>query len=348
MAINFELTCSEIAKIVDGKYTGKENIAIKGLNNIEFAGEGEITFLSDKKYLNLLTDTKASCIIANKDFDLTEYKDKNFILVDNAHFSFAQFIIYLAKNYVKLDYEIHPKAVIDKSTDYGDNVNIGANTVIGKHCIIEDNVYIHPNVTIYDNVEIGEGTIIHAGVIIASDTKIGKNCYILPGAVIGSDGFGFLDNPNSSYTRIPQLGNVVIGDNVEIGANTTIDRALAGSTIVSDGVKIDNLVQIAHNVRIGENTAMAAQVGISGSTKIGKRNRLAGQVGIAGHSSIADDVILLAQSGVAKSIKKPGIYFGSPAKERILAFKIEAVMSNLPDLYKEFHRIRKKFEDSDD
>jgi UDP-3-O-[3-hydroxymyristoyl] glucosamine N-acyltransferase len=343
MAIKFELTCIEIADILDGEFTGNDNRKISGLNNIEFAQSNDITFLSDKKYIPFLDDTKAGCVLVDKKFDIDKYQGINFIVVDDAHQKFAGLIMYIADNYVKINYKIHPKAVIDETSSYGKNVNIGANTVIGENCNIEDNVYIYPNVTIYDNVTIGSGTMIHSGTVIGNDTKIGKNCLILPGAVIGSDGFGFIDNPDGSYTRIPQIGNVVIEDNVEIGANTSIDRALVGSTILNKGVKLDNLIQIAHNVRIGENTAMAAQTGISGSTHIGKRNRFGGQVGLAGHMSIADDVILLAQSGVAKSIDKSGIYFGTPARDRMTAFKIEAVLGQLPDLFKELHHIKKKF-----
>jgi UDP-3-O-[3-hydroxymyristoyl] glucosamine N-acyltransferase len=343
MSVKFDLSCIEIADIVGGELKGN-NVKISGLNNIEFAGEGEITFLSDKKYLSSLETTQASCIVINKNFFSEDLPDKNYIIVDNAHQKFAQLIIYIAENYVKLNYEIHPKAIIDKTSKYGENVNIGANTVIGKNCEIADNVYIYPNVTIYDNVKIGEGTIIHAGTTICSDTVIGLNCLILPGAIIGSDGFGFIDNPDGSYTRIPQLGNVILGDNVEIGANTCIDRALVGSTVVSDGVKLDNLIQIGHNVRIGENTAMAGQVGISGTSIIGKRNRFGGQVGLAGHMSTADDVIILAQSGVGSTISKPGIYFGTPAKDRIKAFKIEAVINQLPELYRELNQIKKKLD----
>ena len=341
MSINFELSITDIAKNLDGEYIGNKNIVISGLNNIEFAEEKEITFLSDKKYIPFLQTTKASCIIVDTKFNISEYKDKNFIVVDNAHQKFSQLIMYIAEEFVTLNHSIHPKSFIDETSHIGENVNLGANTVIGANCSIDDNVYIYPNVTIYDNVKIGAGTVIHAGTVITNDVIIGKNCLILPGAVIGSDGFGFLDQPDGSYMRIPQIGNVIIEDNVEIGANTCIDRAMIGSTYISSGVKLDNLIQIGHNVRIGDNTAMASQTGISGSTIIGKRNRYGGQVGLAGHIRIADDVIILAQSGTAKPLKK-GIYFGSPAKDRMTAFKIEAVLGQLPDLFREIHQLRKK------
>ena len=179
------------------------------------------------------------------------------------------------------------------------------------------------------------------------NTIIGKNCLIQPGAVIGADGFGFIENPNGKYEKIPQIGNVIIGDNVEIGANTTIDCALLDSTIIKDGVKIDNLVHIAHNCIINEDTAMAAQAGIAGSTTIGKRNRIGGQVGLAGHISTEDDVILTAQSGVSKSITEKGVYFGSPAKERTQAFKIEANLRRLPDLAIDVDLLKKHFYNRD-
>jgi UDP-3-O-[3-hydroxymyristoyl] glucosamine N-acyltransferase len=343
MAVKFELSCIEIADILGGEFVGKHNNIITRLNNIEFASNNDITFLSDKKYIPFLKTTKAACVLVDDKFDIKNYNDISFITVGNAYQKFAEFLMYVAEHYLKLNFTIHPKAVVDETSTYGNHVNIGANTIIGENCKIDDDVYIHPNVTIYNNVSIDSGTIIHSGVVIADDTVIGKNCLILPGAVIGSDGFGFIDNPDGSYTRIPQIGNVVLEDDVEIGSNTTVDRALVGSTIIAKGVKLDNLIQIAHNVRIGENTAMAAQTGVSGSTIIGKRNKFGGQVGLAGHISTADDVILLAQSGIGKSINKAGMYFGSPARDRMTAFKIEAVIGQLPELFKELHQIKKKF-----
>ena len=221
---------------------------------------------------------------------------------------------------------------------------IGANCVIGNNCKIGKNTVLHSNISIYDNSKIGDNCTIHANVTIYEDTEIGNNCVIHSGVALGSDGFGFLENKDGSYTKIPQLGNVVLENDIEIGANTTIDRALVGSTIIRNGVKLDNQIQIAHNCEIGENSAMAAQVGVSGSVKVGKRNRFGGQSGISGHIEIADDVVLLAKSGVPKSIEKGGLYFGSPIREKMQAFRIEAVIHNLPDLAKDVKLIKKKLE----
>jgi UDP-3-O-[3-hydroxymyristoyl] glucosamine N-acyltransferase len=341
----FKLSCEVIAKIVDGSFSGEPSTFITGLNNIEFADSAQLTFYSDKKFKSFLDSTNASCIIVSTDFDVTPYPAKNFILVDNPYLRFAQILKYLNDKFNQKIHTLHPSAIIGSDSRIGTNVNLGANVVIGANCSIGDSVYINSNVSIYDNVTIGDSTIINSNVVICDDTIIGKNCLILPGAVIGSDGFGFLDNPDGSYTRIPQLGNVVIGDDVEIGANTTIDRALVGSTMVSNGVKLDNLIQIAHNVRVGENTAMAAQAGISGSTHIGRRNRIAGQVGLSGHIELVDDVTILAQSGVARSVEKKGIYFGSPIKERLTAFRIETAINQLPELVNEIRAIKKKVDE---
>jgi UDP-3-O-[3-hydroxymyristoyl] glucosamine N-acyltransferase len=342
MAVNFKYKCSEIAELINGNFIGFADEVITGVNNIEFAELNEITFLSSEKYTRFLNTTNASCIIVPNNFETKDYPNKNYILSDNPHKRFGQLLIHIS-TLIEKEFSIHRNLVIHESSVIeGNKVMIGANVVIGKNCKISNQVMIYPNVTIYDNVEIGEGTTIHAGCIICDDTKVGKNCMILPGAVIGSDGFGFEENPDGSYNRIPQLGNVVIEDNVEVGANTTIDRALVGSTIIRDGVKLDNLIQIAHNVRIGENTAMAAQTGVAGSAHVGKRNKIGGQVGIIGHIEVADDVVVLAQSGISKAIDKKGVYFGSPAQDRLSAFKSLALLNQLPELIKE---IRLKLKD---
>jgi len=343
MGISFKLTLKQVAEILDGDFTGDGEKIISGINSIDLAGSEDITFYSDQRYLDDLRATSAGCIIVNKMFDKSEFEGKCFLFVDHAHNKFAKLLLYLAENFIKLEVNVHESAVIDRSTTLGNNVNIGAKCVIGKNCAIGDDVYIYPNVVIYDNVTIDSGTIIHSNSVICNDTIIGRNCLILPGAIIGSEGFGFLDNPDGSYTRIPQLGNVIIGDDVEIGANTTIDRAVAGSTIISQGVKLDNLIQIGHNSKIGDFTAMASQTGVSGSSIIGKRNKFGGQVGIAGHLTTADDVIIMAQSGVAKSVEKAGAYFGSPIRDRLTAFKIHAVLGSLPELAVQLHQFKKKF-----
>jgi len=344
MSVQFNLTIEKIADILKGKSIGNSKINITGVNNIEFASVGELTFISDNKYLDALQKTKASCVLVPTNLEQYHLPDSNFIVVNNPYAAFAAFLMFIAENYVKLEPVIHDSVIVGKASSLGNNIRIGAGTIIGENCQIGEDTIIYPNVTIYDNVKIDSGAVIHSNVVICSDSIIGKNVLILPGAVIGSEGFGFVDNSDASFKRIPQLGNVVIRDNVEIGANTTIDRAMVGSTIIDNGVKLDNLIQIAHNVRIGENTAIAAQTGVSGSTIIGKRTRIGGQVGIAGHIKLADDIILLAQSGITKPIIEKGTYFGTPAKNRMTAFKIQAILNNLPELLKEINHLKEMFE----
>ncbi len=344
MPYKIQKTCSEIAQLIDGELIGDGNAIISGLNRIEFAGRGDLTFYNDIKFAEFFNNSNASCIIIpDKLFNELETNPNTvYIKVDNPYKKFIAILNKISEENQSVNYGIHPTAIIDSSAEISEKSYIGPYCVIGKNSKISANVVLHSNVCIYDDVIIDEGTFIHSGVILCNETKIGKNCIIQPGAVIGADGFGFIENPDGSYTKIPQLGNVIIADNVEIGANATIDRAIVGSTIIGNGVKIDNLVHIAHNAEIGENTAMAAQVGISGSTKIGKRNRFGGQVGIAGHLHTVDDVSIQAQSGVAKSVLKPGIYFGSPVKERIKAFRIEAALHQLPEFISEFRTLLRK------
>lgn len=346
MSVQFNLTIQEIADIVQGKCQGDNKFIITGVNSIDFASSGELTFISDNKYFESLHNTKASCVIIPESMEPAQLPHTNFIVVNNPYTAFTSFLMFLADNFVKLEPLVHDSVIVGKTSTLGNNIRIGAGSIIGENCQIGDNTIIYPNVTIYDNVKIDTGAIIHSNVVICSDTVIGKNVLILPGAVIGSEGFGFINNNNASYKRIPQLGNVVIHDNVEIGANTTIDRAMVGSTIIDQGVKLDNLIQIAHNVRIGENTAIAAQTGVSGSTIIGKRAKIGGQVGITGHIELTDDIILLAQSGVTKSITEKGMYFGSPAKSRMTAFKIQAILNSLPELLKELNHLKKELEET--
>jgi len=341
MAFNFRLSTSEIAKLLNGKLEGTPDLFITNLNRIEFAGEGDITFLSDKHFEKYLLEAKPSCVIISEDTMLKHKDGQAFILVSDPYRSFIYLINFIVGQQPLPPPEIHPTVIIDNSTILSDNVSIGAGTIIGRNCRIGRNVIIYPKVVIYDDVSIGDETIIHSNTVICNDTIIGRRCLILPGAIIGSDGFGFLEEQDSSYIRIPQIGNVVIEDDVEIGANTTIDRSMIGTTLIEKGVKLDNLIHIAHSCIIGENTAMAAQTGVSGSTKIGKRNRFGGQVGVAGHIETGDDVILLAQSGTGKSLIKKGLYFGSPAKEHRRAFKIEASLRQLPELIEDYYRLKK-------
>jgi UDP-3-O-[3-hydroxymyristoyl] glucosamine N-acyltransferase len=337
----FSLTVEQIAKIVDGQIEGNKDIVIKKLQRIEDAGEGDLTFLARMEYEKYLVASSASAVIVPNNYKNSPKENQAFIRCEKPYEAFVSLIMHLENIRNTPKSFIHPTAVISEGAKIGENVQIGAFCVVSDGCSIGDNTVLMPNVVLYENVSIGKNTVIHSGVVCYQDVQIGNNCIIHSGAIIGADGFGFLENKETGeFTKIPQIGNVIIRDDVEIGANTTIDRALLGSTIIEKGVKIDNLVQVGHNCTIGENTGIAAQTGVSGSTKIGKRNRIGGQVGFAGHLETTDDVSLIAQSGVSKSVTKPGIYFGSPIKERMLAFKIEACLRQLPDLFAEFDKIK--------
>ncbi len=343
------LTASDIAVVIDGEVLGNKDLKITNINNIEDAGEDCLTFCGSRQYVKYLLTTPAPCVIINRnyrqDFALEELpQGKTYILTDNAYKGFVQLLMYFNSLKPAHSPGIDKTARVGANSIIAPSAHIGPNCTVGNNCLIEDGVVLKANVVLYDNVKVGRNTLMHANVVCAEGVVVGEHCTIHPGAVIGSDGFGFVENPDGSYTKIPQLGNAVVGNNVELGANTTIDRAVVGSTIIEDGVILDNLVHIAHNVKVGRNTAMAAQTGISGSTKVGKRNRFGGQVGLAGHIETADDVVILAQSGVPKSVPEKGIYFGSPLKDRMKAFKIEAVINNLPEIYKDLAEMKKKLE----
>lgn len=337
------IKCIELCSQIGGTIKGDPERNITGINRIETAETGEITFCARQEYEKYLSSTKASCVLLPKDSVHEPGENCTYIYCDNPYFVFVSLIKKIADQQISFTPKIHATAVI------GENVNIAEDAYIGPGCVISDGAVIGSktqltaNVVVYKNVKIGKNSIINAGVTLYHQVEIGNNCIIHAGAVIGADGFGFLEDAETGkYDKIPQIGNVIIGDDVEIGANTTIDRALIGSTIIKNGVKIDNLVQIAHNCFIDENSAFASQVGISGSTHLGKRIKLGGQVGVSGHLEITDDVTIIAQSGVSKSVTKKGIYFGSPIKDRLQAFKIEAVMRRLPEIAADVDKLKKE------
>jgi len=332
----------DIIQIIDAELIGNTNQEIHSLNRIEYAKVGEITFYSKEKYLPFLQKSNATAVLVPSDCEGSPNDNQVYIKVRDPYLSFLQLVLFVDKQRKRDLAGVHPTAVIEPTAKIHDNIFIGANCYIGQNVIIGENTKIYPNSVIEQNSIIGNNTIIYPNVSIYEDTIIGNQCTIHSGAVIGSDGFGFVENSDKSFSKIPQIGNVVIEDDVEIGANTTIDRAFVGSTIIRKGTKLDNLIQIAHNDDIGENTAMAAQVGVSGTVKIGNRVRLGGQAGIAGHLEIGDDVVILAQSGVPSSITNPGVYVGSPPRNKMHAFKIEAVINNLPEVYKDIKRIKDK------
>lgn len=335
-----EFTAQQIAGLLNGEIEGDSTVKITKLAKIEEGVEGAISFLANPKYTQYIYSTKASLVIVNKGLVLTAPVSATLIRVDSAETAFAKLLEMY--NQVKLNKTgISKHAFISESAKIGSNIYAGEFAVIGENSQIGNNVKIYPQVYVGDNVVIGDNTTLFAGVKIYSETQIGKDCIIHSGTVIGSDGFRF--NPQNDNQKIPQIGNVVIEDNVEIGANCAIDRATLGSTILRKGVKFDNLIHIAHNVEVGENTYIAAQGVIAGSSKIGKNCMFSGQVGIVGHVNIADNTMITAQSGISKSNTKKGeILMGSPAFEAGKYRKAYIHFRNLDSLVQRVDKMEKE------
>jgi UDP-3-O-[3-hydroxymyristoyl] glucosamine N-acyltransferase len=331
----------QIAEILDGVVVGDENVEVHKLSKIEEGEKGSLTFLSNPKYTHYIYSTKASIAIVNKDFVPDHNVETTLIKVPDAYKAFSKLLEFY--NQVKLNKSgIETPSYISESSSVGENLYLGAFSYINNNVKIGDNVKIYPNVFIDDNVKIGDNTIIFAGAKIMSETVIGKNCVINAGAVIGADGFGFAPNEEGVYSKIPQIGNVVIEDNVDIGAATTIDRATLGSTIIREGVKLDNQIQVAHNVEIGKNTVIASQTGIAGSTKIGENCMIGGQVGIVGHLLIGNNVRIQAQSGIGRNIKDNEVIQGSPAFGYTDWNKSYVYFKNLPKLANKINELEKE------
>ncbi|MFZ7144931.1 MAG: UDP-3-O-(3-hydroxymyristoyl)glucosamine N-acyltransferase, partial [Bacteroidota bacterium] len=292
-----EFTARQIADLLKGKIEGKEDAKVSRLDKIEEGAEGGLTFLANPKYTPFIYNTKASVVIVDHTFVAEQPVTATLVRVENAYQSFVQLLeIY---NQIQRDKKgIEQPSFISPSAKIGQDIYIGAFAYIGNNVKVGNNVKIYPQVYIGDNVTIGDNTTLFAGARVYSDCVIGKDCTIHSGTIIGADGFGFTPNSANQYNKVAQIGNVILEDHVDVGANTTIDRATLGSTIIHKGVKLDNLIQIAHNVEIGENTVIAAQTGVAGSTKIGKDCMIGGQVGIVGHITIADKVKIAAQSGI--------------------------------------------------
>ena len=305
-------SAKQIAEFLEGEIIGDENVLVSDISKIEEGKEGTITFLSNPKYEKFIYTTSASIVLTNKSFNPTNKVNSTLIKVEDAYQSLAV-LLSLYDEAIKNKEGISKYSTVAKNTDISNLVYLGEYSVIGENVKIGKNVKIYPQVFIGDNVSIGDNTVLYSGVKVLHACKIGNNCILNSGCVIGTDGFGFAPQQNNDYKKIPQVGNVLIEDNVDIGTNTTIDRATMGSTIIRKGVKIDNLVQIAHNVEIDKNTVIAAQSGVSGSTKIGKNVLIAGQVGFAGHLSIGDNSRFAAQSGIANNIKSNTTNQGAPA-----------------------------------
>ncbi len=310
-----EFSAAQIAGLIDGTIEGDPEIKLSNLSKIEEGQPGALTFLANPKYTPFLYTTKASAVVVSRDFIPVQAVAPTLIRVDNAYASFAK-LMELFKQAENTKTGVAPGAVVSPSARMGSHVSIGEMVYIGDEVVIGDHVVVHPQVYIGPGVKIGNNTLLHPGVKIYAGCVIGNDCILHSGVVIGSDGFGFAPTEDNRYQKIPQLGNVVLEDCVEVGSNSTIDRATMGSTILRRGVKLDNLIQVAHNVEIGENTVIAAQTGISGSTRIGKNCMIGGQVGIVGHIIIADNVKIGAGSGVEASILKEGAtMLGAPAIE---------------------------------
>lgn len=336
-----KFTVQQIAAILEGEVIGNPEAEVYKLAKIEEGEEGALSFLANPKYKSYIYTTKATATIVGKDFTTDKEISTNLIVVEDAYKSFSKLLEYY--NQVKMNKTgIEQPVFISETATYGDNIYIGAFSYIGENVTIGNNVKIFPNAYIGDNVTIGDNVNIFAGCKLYSETVIGNNCSIHGGAVVGADGFGFAPNEKGEFTKVPQTGNVIIEDYVDIGAGTTIDRATLGSTIIRRGVKLDNQIQIAHNVEIGENTVIAAQTGIAGSTKIGKSCMIGGQVGIVGHITIGNGVRIQAQSGVGRNVKDGEVLQGSPALPYGDYNKSYVLFKNLPNLSNTINQLDKK------
>jgi UDP-3-O-[3-hydroxymyristoyl] glucosamine N-acyltransferase len=330
-------TAGHIADQINGTVVGDRDIDIFNISKIEEGSKGSLTFLANPKYTEFIYTTKASAAIVSSDFEPTERIELTLIKVKDPYSSFTTILELFDKDLSKRK-GISQLTNVDKSSKISDSSFIGSFSTVGENSIIGEKCTIENQVFIGNNVEIGNGCIIYPGVKILDDTIIGRNCIIHSSTTIGSDGFGFAPNDDGSYKKIPQTGNVVIGDNVEIGSNSTIDRATLGSTIISNGVKLDNQIQVAHNVEIGENTAIAAQSGVAGSTKIGKNCMIGGQVGIIGHIKIGDNVKIQAQAGVTSNIESNSRVTGTPAISYMNYNKSYVHFKNLPEIVKKIDK----------
>jgi UDP-3-O-[3-hydroxymyristoyl] glucosamine N-acyltransferase len=335
-------TAAIIAEFLKGTIEGDPQTSVTDVSKIEEGKAGTLSFLANPKYEKFIYDSKSSIIIVNEDFKPKHKIGATLIRVKNAYESFAELLRFYEQNKPRKS-GISKISSISESASLGSGLYIGDFTVISDHVTLGDGVMLYPHVYIGDHVKIGEGTILHPGVKIYDDCEIGAHCVIHAGAIIGGDGFGFAPSQENNYQKVPQVGKVIIEDHVEVGANTTIDRATMGATILRKGVKLDNLIMIAHNVEVGENTVMAAQTGVSGSTWIGKNCMFGGQVGLIGHISIADGVKIAAQSGIPKSIKEEGaIVQGSPQLDFTHFQRCYVVFKNLPDLRNQVNDLERK------
>ncbi|MFN3589332.1 MAG: UDP-3-O-(3-hydroxymyristoyl)glucosamine N-acyltransferase [Spirosomataceae bacterium] len=341
-----QISISTLASWVNGHVEGDPNMLISSVGKIEDAKPGDIAFLANEKYEKFVYTTQATAVLISNSYVLSQKVNATLIRVNDPYLAFTLLLEKVqAASSTSYAWEIHPTALLGKSIELPARCAIGPYVCIADNVQIGEDVRIDSHCFIRENVQIGAGTVIQSGVRILEGTQIGKNCFIKPNAVIGSNGFGYAPQPDGSYRQIPQLGHVVIEDDVQIGANATVDRATLGVTRLCRGVKLDNLIHIGHNVEVGENTVMAAQSGIAGSSKVGKNCMISGQVAISGHLTLADGTQIGGQAGILKTVSKPNsMLFGTPAFDKDEFMKSFAVFKKLPDLYKKIKDINQKID----
>jgi UDP-3-O-[3-hydroxymyristoyl] glucosamine N-acyltransferase len=336
-----EFSASEIASLLKGEVEGDCNIKVNNVSKIDQGEPGTLAFLANLAYEKFIYETKASVVLVNRDFKPERELQCTLIRVDDAYAAIATLLNYYEQS-KPAKTGVEQPSFVSSSATLGDHVYVGAFAYVGDNVTLGNNVKIFPHVYIGENVVIKDNTTLYSGVKIYPDTKIGESCILHSGVVIGSDGFGFAPGKDGVYSKIAQIGNVILKDNIEIGANTTIDCATMGSTIVNSGVKLDNLIMVGHNVEIGENTVMASHAGIAGSAKIGKNCVFGGQVGLSGHITIGDGVKLAGQTGVMSNVEDNKTLFGSPAFEYRDYLKSYAIFRKLPQLKKDLDDLNKK------
>lgn len=342
-----EFTAKQIADFLQGEVEGNPDVKVNNFAKIEEGKPGTLAFLSNPKYTHYIYDTKADIVLVNADFKAEKEIKATLIRVANSYEALAK-LLELVEKSKPTKVGIEPMSYVASSAKIGKEVYVAGFAYVGENVVVGDNSKVFPHVFIGENVVIGNNVTLYSGVKIYAGCKIGDNSIIHAGAVIGSDGFGFAPQADSSYHKIPQMGNVVIEKNVEIGANTVIDRAVMDSTIIREGVKLDNLIQIAHNVEIGKHTVIASQSGVSGSTKIGKNCVFGGQVGLAGHLKVGNNVKLGAQSGIMKNLKENSELIGSPAIPIRDWYKSSVIFGKLPEMYREIAQLKKEINELKD
>jgi len=337
-----EFNAETIAQFLKGEIEGNPKATVNNVAKIEEGSPGALSFLANPKYEHYLYTTKSTIVLVNRSFVPARNVEATLIRVDNAYDAFAS-LLRLVDQARPRKKGIHPTAIIEKTAQLGKDIYVGPYAYIGENCVIGDGSSVYPHVFIGDNTRLARNCTLYAGVKVYHDCILGENCVVHAGTVIGSDGFGFAPQSDSEFMKIPQLGNVVIEENVEIGANSAIDRATMGSTMIRKGVKLDNLIQIGHNVEIGENTVLAGQSGIAGSTKVGRNCMMAGQVGVAGHLKVANGAIIGAKSGIAGDVKKENsVILGYPAFEHKDYLRSYVIFKKLPDLKARVEELEKQ------